>query len=136
MRYQLARPSLKIAARAEGLWANRFTYEVWNPFLHTYQPVASVEAGVRRASELADLIGRMWTLQHPKLELLEDVPEADLIDRARWAELRINPTIQRGCDTRQDDGPDWVQATGLVQATETVCVRVGVSHVDDAVPVG
>jgi hypothetical protein len=125
MRYQLARPSLKITGRTEEPRESRFTYEVWNPFLRVYQPVASVEEGVLRIGELADLIGRMWTRQHPKLALLQDVPEPDLIDRARWAELRINPTIQRGCDTRQDDHPAWEQAVGMVQATATICERVG-----------
>jgi len=132
MRYQLVRPSLKLTARAEAPAAHRLACEVWNPFLRTYQPVASVEEGVQRVGELVDLIGRMWTRQHPKLALLEDVPEADLIDRARWAELRINPTIQRSCDTRQDNQPAWEQAVGLVQATETICERVGVSAADDA----
>ena len=125
MQYQLARPSLKITGRANGTRADRFTCEVWNPFFRAYQPVASVEEGVLRVGGLANLIGRMWTRQHPKLALLEDVPDADLIDRARWAELRINPTIQRGCDTRQDDHPAWSHAVGLVQATQTVCTRVG-----------
>jgi hypothetical protein len=125
MQYQLARPSLKLIGRTEEKRANRVTCEVWNPFLHTYQPVPSVEDGVLRVVELADLIGRMWTRQHPKLALLEDVPDADPIDRARWAELRINPTMQRGCDTRQDDHPAWSPAVGLVQATETISAWVG-----------
>jgi hypothetical protein len=125
MRYQLVRPSLKLSIRTDGPSGPGLACEVWNPFLRLYQPVASVEEGVQRVSELADLIGRMWTRQHPKLELLEDVPDADLIDRARWAELRINPTIQRGCDTRQDDHPAWEQAVGLVQATAAICDRVG-----------
>ena len=125
MQYQLARPSLKLIGRTEEKLANRFTCEVWNPFLHTYQPMASVEEGVLRVVELADLIGRMWTRQHPKLALLEDVPDADPIDHTRWAELRINPTMQRGCDTRQDDHPAWNPAVGLVQATETISAWVG-----------
>lgn len=142
MRYQLVRPSLRLATRTDAPPGDRLACAVWNPFLRTYQPVASVEDGVQRVGELADLIGRMWTRQHPKLALLEDVPEADLIERARWAELRINPTIQRGCDTRQDDHPAWEQAVGLVQATATICERVGVSAADsashrvDALPVG
>lgn len=142
MRYQLVRPSLRLSVRAEAPPGHRVTSEIWNPFVRAYQPVASVEEGVQRVSELADLIGRMWTRQHPKLALLEDVPEPDLIERARWAELRINPTIQRGCDTRQDDHPTWEQAVGLVQATATICERVGVSAADglrhraDALPVG
>jgi hypothetical protein len=125
MQYRLARPSLKVTGRTEEPPASRFTFEVWNPFLRSYQPVASVEDGVLRVGELADLISRMRARQHPKLALLEDVPEADLIDRTCWAELRINPTIPRGCDTRQDDYPAWTQAGGLVQATQIVCARVG-----------
>jgi hypothetical protein len=142
MRYQLVRPSLKLTARTDAPPGHRLACQVWNPFLRIYQPVASVEEGVQRVSELADLIGRMWTRQHPKLALLEDVPEADLIDRARWAELRINPTIQRGYDTRQDDHPAWEPAVGLVQATGHICERVGASAADgvphraDALSVG
>jgi hypothetical protein len=94
MRYQLACSSLQPRA-------SRVTFEEWIPFLRTDQPVASVEEGVLHVGELADLLGRMWTRQPPKLALLEDTPDTDLIDRARWAELRINSTIPRGCDTRQ-----------------------------------
>jgi hypothetical protein len=125
MRYRQARPSLKVTRHTEEPPANRFTFEVWNPFLRSYQPVASVEDGVLRVGELANLISRMRTRQHPKLALLEDVPEADLIDRTCWAELRINPTIPRSCYTRRDDHPAWTQTGGLVQATQIVCARVG-----------
>jgi hypothetical protein len=125
MRYQLVHPSLKVTGPTKDPRADCFTFEVWNPFQRIYQPVASVEEGVLRVGELADLIARMWTRKHPKLALLEDVPDAELIDRAHWAELRINPTVPRGCDTRQDDHPAWSQAGGLVQATQTVCTRVG-----------
>lgn len=125
MRYQLARPSLKVTGRTAQPRSERFTYEVWNPFFRTYQPVKSVEEGVQRVRELASLIGRMWTQEHPKLALLEDVPDPDLIDRSRWAELRINPMVQRGYDTRQDDYPAWSHAIGLMQAIELICDRLG-----------
>ncbi|HET6609557.1 MAG TPA: hypothetical protein VFG62_23000 [Rhodopila sp.] len=37
--------------------------------------MASVEAGVLRIGERADLIARMGARRHPKLALLEDVPD-------------------------------------------------------------
>jgi hypothetical protein len=134
MRYQLARPSLRMIGRSGDQQASRFTFEIWNPFIRTYQPVASVEEGAVRAGELAALIGRMWLRQHPKLALLEDVPDADLIERARWAEVRINPTARRTYDTRQDNHPAWTQAVGMARATEAACARVGwTANADGAV---
>lgn len=89
IRYAVARPSLKIIGRADHERASRFIFRVWSPFARAYQPVASVEEGLHRVLELASLIGRMTLRQHPKLALLADVPEADALERARWAEFRI-----------------------------------------------
>jgi hypothetical protein len=121
----LCRPSLKITRSGDQTEANRFCLEVWSPFLHEYQPVNSVEEGLTRVGDLANLIGRMWLERHPKRDALMDVPVAAVIDGRRWGELRINATIFRSYDTRSDDRPAWAKAVGMKQAVTIICARVG-----------
>ena len=121
----LCRPSLKITRTGDHAKANRFCIEVWNPFVHEYQPVNSVEEGVTRVSDLANLIGRMWLVRHPKRDALMDVPVAKKIDGLRWAELRINATTFRSYDTRSDDRPIWIRAVGMKQAAAAISSKLG-----------
>ena len=107
--------------------ANQFKVEVWNPFVSAYQPVGSVEEGLRRVGELADLISRMWLERHPKQDALADVPDPDATEGTRWAEFRINATTFKSYDTRHDDRLIWSRAAGLTQAAATICARVGYS---------
>ena len=118
-------PSLKITRSGDQAEGDRFCVEVWNPFLHEYQPVNSVEEGVRRLGDLASLVGRMWRERHPKWDALIDVPVAAEIDGRRWAELRVSGTAFGSYDTRSDDRPAWAKATGMTQATTTICTKVG-----------
>ena len=74
-RQQLSRPSLKITRQADQNRAAYFIVEVWNPFVSAYQLVNSVEDGLARVGELANLICRMWVQRHPKREVLVDVPD-------------------------------------------------------------
>jgi hypothetical protein len=124
-RRRLSRTSLRITRQADQEWASRFTVEVWNPFASAYQVAASVEDGLRRVGELADLIGRMWLQRHPKRDVLVDVPDAAAIDGQRWAEFRINASTLRSYDTRYDHRPDWARAAGMTQAAAATCTRVG-----------
>ena len=121
----LCRPSLKITRSGDQTEANRFCVEVWNPFLHEYQAINSVQEGVTRVDELANLIGRMWVERHPKLDNLRDVPNAAAMDGRRWAEFRINATTFRSYDTRSDDRRSWTRATGIKQAATAICTKVG-----------
>ena len=124
-RRSLCRPSLKITRSGDQTEANRFCVEVWNPFLHEYQGINSVEEGVARVDGLANLIGRMWVERHPKRDNLKDVPSAAEMDGKHWAEFRINATAFRSYDTRSDDRPAWTRATGIKQAAATICTKVG-----------
>src|SRR5689334_12424912 len=101
----LCRPSLKISRSGDQTETDGYFVEVWNPFLHEYQPINSVEEGVARVADLANLIGRMWLARHPKRDVLMDVPAATAMDGRRWAELRINATSFKSYDTRSDDRP-------------------------------
>ena len=121
----LCRPSLKITRSGDQSEANRFRVEVWNPFLHEYQLIDSIEEGATRVDNLAKLIGRMWLERHPKRDILMDVPVAADSDGRRWGELRINATTFRSYDTRSDDRPTWAKATGLNQAMALICTKVG-----------
>ena len=124
-RHGLCRPSLKITRSDDQTEENRFCVEIWNPFRHEYQPINSVEEGVARVTNLANLIGRMWVERHPKRDALEDVPNDTAIDGRRWAELRINATSFRSYDTRSDDRLTWAKAAGMKQAAMTICTKVG-----------
>jgi hypothetical protein len=115
---------LRITRLGDQTEANRFCAEVWNPFLHKYQPVAAVQEGVARVDDRANLIGPMWVERHPKRDALKDVPSA-VETGARWAELRINGTAFRSYDTRSDDRPIWARATSMKQATTAICTKVG-----------
>jgi hypothetical protein len=105
--------------------ASQFVFEVWNPFASEYQPIDSVEEGLRRVGELADLICRMWLERHPKQDVLADVPDPVMTEGTRWAEFRINATTFKSYDTRRDDRLAWARAAGLTQAAATICARVG-----------
>jgi hypothetical protein len=124
-RRRLCRASLKITRYADRGRTSQFRIEVWNPFRGEYQLADSVQNGVKRVGELADLIGRMWMQRHPKRDILADVPDAVDADQSRWAEFRINATTFRSYDTRYDDRPTWARVTGMVLAAETICTRVG-----------
>jgi len=128
--HPLSRPSLKITRDADQRHASHFIVEVWNPFASGYQVVGSVDEGLTRVGDLANLIGQMWLQRHPKRDVLVDVPEVDepdagMIDGRRWAEFRINATAFRSYDTRYDGEPSWASAAGMAEAAATSCARVG-----------
>jgi hypothetical protein len=124
-RQKLTRPSLKITRQTDQGQPTRFIIEVWSPFVSAYQPANSVEDGLARVAELADLICRMWLQRHPKRDVLVDVPDTAATDGMRWAEFRINATTFKSYDTRYDDRPGWARAAGMTQAAATTCTRVG-----------
>jgi len=124
-RRRLNRPSLKITHRVDERYASQFAFEVWNPFVSKYQAVDSVDDGLRRVGELADLICRMWLERHSKQDALADVPDPVTTEGTRWAEFRINATTFKSYDTRYDDRLAWARAAGLTQAVATICARVG-----------
>lgn len=97
---------------------------MWNPFRAEYQPASSLEDGVTRVSELADLISRMW-LGDTQAGCLAGCPDVVETGGSHWAEFRINATTFRGYDTRYADRPTWAKATGMMQAAATVCTKVG-----------
>ena len=130
----VCRPSLKITRSGERAEGDQFCVEVWNPFAHEYQPVNSVDEGVTRVSDLANLIGRMLVERHPKRDALMDVPVAAEIDGPRWAELRISATTFRSYDTRSDDRPVWARAAGMKQSAAAICSKVGYVLYNTAAP--
>ena len=133
-RRNLCRPSLKITRLGDQAEGNPFCVEVWNPFVHQYQPVNSVDEGVTRVGDLAKLIGRMWLERHPKRDVLMDIPVAAGIGGRRWAELRINATTFRSYDTRSDDCPIWAKAADMKQAAAAICSKVGYTPQNSAAP--
>ena len=130
----LCRPSLRITRCGDQTKADRFCVEVWNPFLHEYQPVNSVAEGIARVDDLANLISRMWLERHPKRDALMDVPAAGDIEGRCWAELRINATTFRSYDTGSDDRLTWAKAAGMKQAAAAICIKVGYMLHNTAMP--
>ncbi len=124
-RHRLSRPSLKITRHVDETQDSQFIIEVWNPFVSAYQAAGSVEDGLKRVGELADLISRMWLHRHPKRDVLVDIPEAAAGDGTRWAEFRINATAFRSYDTRDDARPAWARVGGMTQAAAMTCTRIG-----------
>jgi hypothetical protein len=125
IRQRLNRPSLKITRQVDRPDLGSFNVEVWNPFTGFYQPVDSVQEGMRRVTMLAGLIRQMWLQRHPKQHDLSDVPDTAVTNGGEWAELRINPTTYRSYDTRRYDRPVWMRAVGMAQAVALTCSRVG-----------
>jgi hypothetical protein len=129
-RERASRPSLRIT-RAQSVPANCFRFDVWSPFTGSYQPVSSIEEGIRRTEQLAALICQMWLHRHLKRNLLVDAPDRwgkgvdDRADPNAWAELRINATLQRSYDTRRFDRLIWVRVAGISEAIATTCATVG-----------
>jgi hypothetical protein len=124
-RQRLSRPSLKVTRQWGRGETDGFVFEVWNPFIGNYQPIDSILDAMRRVEELAGLIGQMWLQRHPKQNVLADVPAVTRTDGIEWAEFRINSTTHRSYETRRFDRPAWMRATGLIQAAETTCTKVG-----------
>jgi hypothetical protein len=131
------RPSLKITRYADADVEGYFCCEVWIPFVGVYQRVDSVEDGETRVGELAHLIYRMRLRRHPKQDALIDVPETAVVEGGSWAEFRVNASTLRTYDTRSDDRPEWVRATGMMQASAAIRNKVGcLSRVDVSTKVG
>jgi hypothetical protein len=124
-RQRLSRPSLKITRRTDRESADAFTFEVWSPFTGLYQPVDSIDIGLRRVNELTQLICQMWLQRHPKQDTLIDVPDPVESNDAQWAEFRVNATTYRSYDTRGFDRLGWMRAAGLAQAAKATCGKVG-----------
>ena len=124
-RRRLSRPSLRITRYSDQKRTSQFVVEVWNPFASVYQPATSVEDGLARVRQLADLICRMWLQRHPTRDALVDIPDAGEAEGKRWAEFRINATTFKSYDTRYDDRPAWARAPGIAQAVAATCTRVG-----------
>jgi hypothetical protein len=125
IRQRLNRPSLKITRQVDRPELGAFNVEVWNPFTGFYQPVDSVQEGMRRVTVLAGLICQMWLQRHPKQQVLSDAPDSGMSNGGEWAEFRINPTTYRSYDTRRHDRPVWMRAVGMAQAVALTCAQVG-----------
>jgi hypothetical protein len=129
-RQRLSRPSLKITRQPNQGRPDDFVFEVWSPFTGLYQPVESIDIGLRRVNELTRLICQMWLQRHPKQDTLIDVPDPDDGNGAQWAEFRVNATTYRSYDTRGFDRQGWIRAAGLAQAAKATCGKVGYATPD------
>ena len=121
----VSRPSLKITRHDDRKPPGDVSFEVWNPITVSYEPMASLNHGLRRQSELAEKVRVMWVQQNPARSSLTDVPDPSDDDDTEWAEFRVSAQANRVYETRNFDQTGWKKAMNRTAAIETICNEVG-----------
>ena len=121
----MSRPSLKITRHDDRKPPLDVSFEVWNPISASYEPVASLDHGLRRQSELAEKVRVMWVQKNQARSSLKDAPDPTEGDNTEWAEFRVSAQANRVYETRNFDQPGWKKAMNRTAAIETICNEVG-----------
>jgi hypothetical protein len=121
----VSRPSLKITRHDDRKPPLDASFEVWNPITGSYEPMASLDHGLRRQSELAEKVPIMWIQKDPARSSLKDATDPTEDDNAEWAEFRVSAQANRVYETRNFDQPGWKKAMNRTAAIETFCNEVG-----------
>jgi hypothetical protein len=121
----VSRPSLKITRHDDRKPPLDVSFEVWNPISASYEPVASLDHGLRRQSELAEKVRVMWVQKNQAQSSLKDAPDPTEGDNTEWAEFRVSAQANRVYETRNFDQPGWKKAMNRTAAIETICNEVG-----------
>src|SRR5271156_1272141 len=85
----VTRPSLKITRHDDRDPPEGVSFEVWNPITARYEPMASLDDGLNRLTDLAERVRLMWVQHDPARTSLKDAPDPDEDDDGEWAELRV-----------------------------------------------
>jgi len=101
----VSRSSLKITRHEDREPPQNVSFEVWNPITDSYEPMASLDDGLRRQSELAEKVRMMWVQQDPARSFLNDAPDPSDDDHTEWAEFRVSAQANRVYETRNFDQP-------------------------------
>ncbi len=121
----MSRPSLKITHHDDREPPGDVSFEVWNPITARYEPMASLDDGLNRMTELAERV-RLMRVQHdPARASLNDAPDPDEDDDGEWAELRVSAQANRVYETRTFDQKGWKKAIGRTVAIQRTCNEVG-----------
>ncbi len=121
----VSRPSLKITRHDDREPPWEVSFEVWDPIAARYEPMASLDDGLSRVTELAERVRLMWVQHDPARAFLKDAPDPSADDECEWAELRVSAQKYRVYETRNFDQPGWKKAMGRTVAIETICNEVG-----------
>jgi hypothetical protein len=62
----VSRPSLKIARHDDRQPPRDVSFEVWNPIIAGYEPMASLDDGLNRVTEFAEQVRVTW-VQHDRI---------------------------------------------------------------------
>ena len=106
----MSRPSLKITRHEDRPPPADVSFEVWNPITGSYEPMPSLDHGLRRQSELVEKVRVMWVQQNPARSSLKDAPDLADGDNTEWAEFRVSALANRVYETRNFDQPGWKKA--------------------------
>jgi hypothetical protein len=98
----VSRPSLKITHQ-DDREPPEFSFEVWNPIIASYEPMASLGDGLDRVTALAEQVRVMWVQQDPTRSSLKDSPDPAEDDDTEWAEFRVSFQANRVYETRNFD---------------------------------
>ena len=121
----MSRPTLKIIRQDDRAPLANASFEVWNPITSNYEPIASLNHGLRRQTKLAEAVRMMWVQRDPALSSLNDAPESVADDNTEWAEFRVSVWAKRVYETRNFDQQVWKKAMNKTAAIETICNEVG-----------
>ena len=121
----MSRPSLKITHHDDRDPPGAVSFDVWNPVIARYEPMASLDDGLNRVTELAEQVRVMWVQHDPARTSLKDAPEPAEGDDGEWAELRASAPANRVYETRTFDQTGWKKAMSRSAAVETICNEVG-----------
>lgn len=121
----VSRPTLKITRHDDRDPPGNVSFDVWNPIIARYEPMASLDAGLNRVTELAGQVRLMWAQHDPARASLKDAPDPTEGDDTEWAELRVSAQKYRVYETRTFDRHGWKKAMGRTIAIETICNEVG-----------
>lgn len=121
----MIRPSLRIMRYDQRPPPADVSLSVWNPITGSFEPMASLDHGLRRQSELADKVRMMWVQQDPARSSLRDAPDPSDDDDTEWAEFRVSAQANQMYETRNLDQPGLKKAMNRTAAIETTCNEVG-----------
>jgi hypothetical protein len=121
----VSRPTLKITRHDDRDPPADVSFEVWNPIIARYEPMASLDDGLNRVTELAERVRLMWVQHDPARSSLKDAPDPAEGDDGEWAEFRVSAHAILVYETRTFDQHRWRKATGRTASVETICNEVG-----------
>jgi hypothetical protein len=121
----VSRPTLRITRHDDRDPPGDVSFEVWNPITIRYEPMASLDDGLNRVTELAEQVRVMLVQHDPAKASLKEVPDPARDDDSEWAEFRVSTQANRVYEIRTFDQRRWVRATSRTAAVETICNEVG-----------